>query len=98
MVKITISGGQPVSVNWYPGMNAQNALELTYNEVKFGLQFYGYHLGYMVVMVNGTYDSPKSRHYWEFFYNGTSSSSGIDSTIGKILVKSSLLARIKLCA
>ena len=81
MVTITISGGSPVSVNWYPGMNVQNALELAYNEVQFGLQFYGYNLGYMVVMVNGTYDSSKSGYYWEFYYNGKSSNSGIDSTM-----------------
>ncbi len=80
MITITISGREPISVDWYPGMNAQNALELAYNNVTFGTQFYGYHLGYMVVMINGTYDSPTSGYYWEFFYNGTSSNSGIDST------------------
>lgn len=81
MVKITISGGQPVSVKWHLGMNAQQALEEAYSKVEFGVIYYGNYLGYMVVIINKIYDNPDSKKYWEFLHNNKSSTKGIDSTI-----------------
>ena len=81
MVTITISGGQPVSVNWFSGMNSQQALEEAYPNITFGVNYYGSSLGYMAVMINGTYDDSNSHMYWEFYYNGNPSNKGIDSTI-----------------
>jgi len=81
MVTISISGGSPVSVNWYSGMNAQQALEEAFPNIHFGVTYYGNVYGYMVVMINGVYDAPSSQMYWEFFYNGNSSNLGIDSVI-----------------
>ncbi|MEM6685213.1 MAG: DUF4430 domain-containing protein [Bacteroidota bacterium] len=80
MITITISEKKPITVDWFPGMNAQNALELAYKDISFGAKFYGYNLGYMVVMINGVYDAPDSGYYWEFFYNGDSADAGIDAT------------------
>ena len=81
MVTITISGEQPVSVNWSSRMNAQQVLEEAYSNITFAAKYYGSSLGYMVVMINGVYDDPSYRMYCEFFYNGNSSNYGIDSTI-----------------
>jgi hypothetical protein len=72
-------------------MNAQTALELAYNQINndqkftFGLQYYGSNLGYLVFMINETYDSFISSaapfYYWEFLLNGNPALQGIDSTI-----------------
>jgi len=82
MVSIIISGGAPTKVTWFTGMNAQQALEESYPGIHFGVTYYGSY-GYMVVMLNGTYDSPISNMYWQFILNGSPASSGIDSTILK---------------
>ncbi len=83
MVTVTVSGdqGSSASVEWYEGMNAQNALEEAYSFITFAVQYYGADLGYYAIMFNGVYDLPNDGLYWEFFYNGKSSSTGIDSTI-----------------
>jgi Domain of unknown function (DUF4430) len=90
-VSIVIHGGPSVSVPWFQGMNAQQALESAYqaigngNAFTYALQYYGANFGYMVVMINETYDSFISSSapffYWHFFLNGSSANSGIDSTI-----------------
>ena len=50
----------------------------------FALQYYGSSLGYLVLMINETYDSFISSaapfFYWEFLVNGQPSPSGVDST------------------
>jgi len=85
-VTVQIVGGDTVSVPWTQGMNAQQALELAYHHnFTYALQYYGSSLGYLVVMINETYDSFLSSSapywYWEFFVNNTPSPTGIDGTI-----------------
>jgi len=90
-VTVTITGGPSVSVPWFQNMNAQQALEGAYNQIHsadqftYALQYYGAPLGYLVVMINETYDSFASSaapfFYWEFLYNGTPSQTGIDGTL-----------------
>jgi len=71
-------------------MNVQQAFEQAYNNVPAGtltyaLQYYGNPLGYLVVMINETYESFNSKEspffFWEFLINGQISANGIDSTI-----------------
>ena len=67
-----------------------DALELVWNATNstvkftFGLQYYGTSLGYMVLMVNETFDSfvssAKPYFYWEFLLDGEPQNHGIDST------------------
>jgi len=69
-------------------MNAQRALELAEDELAeefiFSLEYYGSGLGYLVNMINETYDTYKSKSepyfYWGFLVNDVPSSTGIDKT------------------
>jgi hypothetical protein len=89
-VTVEVTGGPSVDVAWTSGMSAQDALELAWNTINstakftFGLQYYGTSLGYMVFMINETYDSYLSSaapyFYWEFLVNNTPQSKGIDGT------------------
>lgn len=92
-VKIQVEGNTPISIPWTRGMNAQDALEAAYNQVKnssqfsFATQFFGTYqsppngpLGYMVIMMNGTYDLPGQKKYWAFYLNGQLAMKGIDYT------------------
>ena len=86
-VLVEITGGPTVTVPWSASMNAQDALERAYDQINssekftFALQYYS-KLGYMVVMINETYDtfvsSSKPFFYWEFLVNGKPSDIGID--------------------
>jgi hypothetical protein len=87
-VKVTVEGGPSVDVPWAEGMTAQDALEAAYDALKadgftFALQYYGQQLGYLVLMINETYDTFISKaepyFYWEFLLNGAPATSGIDS-------------------
>ncbi|BAY73918.1 hypothetical protein NIES25_03260 [Nostoc linckia NIES-25] len=90
IVTVTIVGGPSVDVAWVNGMNAQQALEEAYVAIKnsqsftFALQYFNPY-GYLVVMINETYEtfasSTSPYFYWEFFLNGSPSSTGIDGTI-----------------
>lgn len=90
-VTVEVIGGPTITVVWSQGMNAQQALEEAYNQINnsgqftYALQYYGSGLGYLVVMINETYDSFISSsapfYYWEFFVNGISSLTGVDNTI-----------------
>lgn len=90
-VQVTITGGPSVAVPWFPNMNAQQALEGAYNQKNnssqftYALQYYGTGLGYLVVMVNETYDSFISSSapffYWEFLVNGIPAQTGIDDVV-----------------
>jgi hypothetical protein len=90
-VQVNITGGPSVSVPWLPNMNAQQALEGAYNQLNnssqftYATQYYGTSLGYLVVMVNETYDSFISSSapffYWEFIVNGTPAQTGIDGVV-----------------
>ena len=90
-VQVTITGGPSVAVPWFSGMNAQQALEGAYNQLNnsrqftYAIQYYGTSLGYLVVMINETYDSFISSSapffYWEFLINGTPAQTGIDGVV-----------------
>ncbi len=89
-VTVEITGGPSQDVKWTSGMSAQAALELAWNAINstakftFGLQYYGPSLGYMVFMINETFDSYLSSaepyFYWEFLVNGRPQGKGIDGT------------------
>lgn len=87
-VNVSITGGSTVSVEWTSGMNAQQALELAEDALQeefiYSIEFYGSSLGYLVNMINETYDTFKSSSkpyfYWEFSVNGLPSPTGIDNT------------------
>jgi len=88
-ITVEVDDGPTVSVGWKAGMNAQDAIEAAQQQVgtpafNFALQYYGQSLGYLVLMINETYDSFMSSaapfFYWEFLVNGQVSQTGIDST------------------
>lgn len=91
MLTLSIVGGPSIQVPFTQGMNVQTLLEQAYtlinNAQKFtyGIQFYGPNLGYLVMMINETYDSFLSSSapfwYWELLVNGQPASQGIDYTI-----------------
>lgn len=90
-VSVEVVGGPTAQVPWTPGMTAQEAIEAAYNQINssatftYALQFYGSQLGYLVMMINETYDSFISSaepfFYWEFLVNGQPATNGIDNTI-----------------
>jgi hypothetical protein len=90
-VTVIITGGPSVAVPWTQNMNTQQALEGAYNEINntsqftFSLQYYGSQFGYLVMMINETYDSFISSaapfFYWAFYLNGVPSQTGIDQTV-----------------
>ncbi|GGD06886.1 DUF4430 domain-containing protein [Hyunsoonleella pacifica] len=89
MVTVQITGGPTYNVTWYQGMNGQNALQSAYNSstqgsFTFSLQYYGTQFGYLVDMINETYDTFISKYepyfFWQFLVNGTVSPTGIDAT------------------
>ncbi|MCW3464986.1 DUF4430 domain-containing protein [Chitinophaga nivalis] len=89
MVTLTITGGPSIQFPWQNNMTGQTAMEAAYNAsasgtLTFLLQFYGSSLGYLVDMINGTFDTAISSgqpyFFWDFIVNGVSSSTGIDST------------------
>jgi hypothetical protein len=90
-VSVAVVGGPTASVSWSTGMNAQQALELAYTKISsterftYALQYYGKSLGYLIVMINETYDTYTSTSnpffYWEFLYNGKPATQGIDSVV-----------------
>ncbi|HEV8507328.1 MAG TPA: DUF4430 domain-containing protein [Chitinophagaceae bacterium] len=93
MITLTVNGGPPTfEVGFVEDMNIQDALEAAFNAssdskiLTFSLQFYGNSLGYLVNMVNETYDSfiaPNSYQpffYWEILLNNTPITKGIDNT------------------
>jgi hypothetical protein len=89
-VTVIVEDGPSVPVPWISGMNAQQAIEAAYQQINntslftYALQYYGPNLGYLVLMINETYDSFLSSaapfFYWEFLRNGQPSPIGIDST------------------
>jgi hypothetical protein len=90
-ITLEIVGGPTITVDWTKNMNAQQVLETAYDEQQnpgsfnYALQYYGEALGYLVVMVNETYDSYISSaqpfFYWEFLVNDVPATKGIDNTI-----------------
>jgi hypothetical protein len=90
-ITLEIVGGPTITVDWIKNMNAQQVLEAAYDEQQgpgsfnYALQYYGEALGYLVVMVNDTYDSYISSaqpfFYWEFLVNDIPATKGIDNTM-----------------
>src|SRR5437879_13860816 len=90
-VTVEVVGGPTVQVAWTQNMTAQQSLEEAYDQINssatftYALQFYGRQLGYLVMMINETYDSFISSaepfFYWEFFVNNQPAKKGIDNTI-----------------
>ena len=91
LVQVNVVGGPSTSVPWVSGMNAQQAMEAAFNVFNssqtftYALQYYGRQLGYLVTMINETYDSFVSTaapfFYWEFLLNGAPAQQGIDGTL-----------------
>jgi hypothetical protein len=90
-VTIAIEGGPTISVPWTDGLTAHAALEGAWEQVHdadtftYGIQYYGSGLGYLVFMINETYDTflsvSEPFYYWEFSVNGEPASAGIDQTV-----------------
>ena len=89
MVSIVIVGGPTILVPHNAGMNVQQAMEEAYvtdpKNFSFALEYFGADLGYLVLMINDTYESSNSKlspfFFWEMFLNGKVAPKGIDSTI-----------------
>ncbi len=94
MITINITNGPTLTSPFVLGMNAQQALEFAYinapaGSFSYALQYYGASLGYLVSMINETYESfyagtqQNPFYFWEFIVNGVVSQVGIDFTILK---------------
>ncbi len=91
MITIVIENGPTIKVEYQSGMNGQAALEAAYNQTgggngfTYSLQYYGSSLGYLVDMINETYDTFISQYhpyfFWQFLVNGAPSQTGIDNTV-----------------
>jgi Domain of unknown function (DUF4430) len=90
-VTIQVVGGPTMTIPFTSGMNAQQAMEKAFDSqpsptgFTYALQYFGAQLGYLVVMINETYESFISSshpfYFWEFLVNGQPAQSGIDNTV-----------------
>ncbi|MNV06774.1 hypothetical protein D3C71_971730 [compost metagenome] len=88
MITIKITDGPTLQASWTNGMNVQQAMEKAYNaqsgKFTYSLQYFGSSLGYLVSMINETYESFYFKEgpffFWEFLVNGTVATHGIDNT------------------
>lgn len=89
MITIKIINGPAFQVKWENGMNVQQAIEAAYNKVASGtftysLQYFGNYFGYLVTMINETYETFNSKEapyfFWEFLLNDKVPPTGIDNT------------------
>lgn len=93
MIGLNIVGGPSFDIQYQPNMTVRQALETAYNsqgstrDFTYMLQYYGNDFGYLVDMINGTFDTfTLSNHpyfFWELFVNDTMSQTAIDNTILK---------------
>ena len=89
-ITLAIVGGPTITVPFVAGINAQQAMERAFellNDRKkfdYALEYFGKSLGYLVVMINDTYESFISSaqpfYFWEILVNGQPASTGIDNT------------------
>lgn len=93
-VVVTVTGGPQADVPWAEGMTALDVLQAAFTSINpaeqftFALQYYGPELGYLVIMINETYDSfiskggalAKPFFYWEFLVNGQPAAAGVSVT------------------
>jgi hypothetical protein len=96
-VEVIVTGGPSALVAWQNGMTALRALELAQAQIEpdpneqftFCLQYFGDALGYLVNMINETYDSFISRggetaspfFYWHFYINDIPATMSVDRSI-----------------
>jgi hypothetical protein len=90
IVTIEIAQGPTMTIPFTAGMNAQQAIEKAFDSqgqsagFTYALQYFGANLGYLVIMINETYESFISSshpfYFWEFLVNGQPAASGIDNT------------------
>ncbi len=92
MVALQIQGGPNFSLTATTGMTGRTLLEAAYNSLlpapvttfAYNLEYYGSTLGYLVSMINGTFDSFNAAqapyYFWQFSLNGTPSEYGLDNT------------------
>jgi Domain of unknown function (DUF4430) len=89
MITINITNRPTLTANWTSGMNVQQALEQAFYNAPpgtftYALQYFGSY-GYLVLMINDTFESFNSKQYpfffWEFILNGQIAQQGIDQTI-----------------
>lgn len=94
-VTVSVKGGPSATVAWQPNLTALAAMEAAYlainpnEQFTFALQYYGPQFGYLVIMINETYDSFISKggaqarpfFYWQFLVNGTPASQGVSHTV-----------------
>lgn len=95
-ITVSVVGGPSASVAWSQGLTALQAIELAQASIEpnpneqftFAIQYYGNRLGYLVNMINETYDSFISRggetaspfFYWQFLLNGQPATQSVDRT------------------
>lgn len=98
-ISVSIIGGPSANVPYETDMTALRAMELAQGIIEldpkeqftFSLQYYGASLGYLVNMMNETYDSFISRggekatpfFYWQFLINNVPAESSVDRTMLK---------------
>lgn len=94
-VTVSIKGGPSATVAWEENLTALEAIESAFGNINqdeqftYALQYYGPELGYLVVMINETYDSFISKggdsarpfFYWEFLVNGDPAKKGVSHTV-----------------
>jgi Domain of unknown function (DUF4430) len=94
-VNVSVLGGPSIDVPWIQSMTALQALEGAHEAINatdqftFAMQYYGKGLGYLVIMINETYDSFISRggaqaapfFYWEFLLNEKPAPQGVAATL-----------------
>lgn len=96
-VTLVIEGGPDFEIAYSTGMTVRTLLEAAYNSLlpspvttfAYNLEFYGAEspnpLGYLVSMINGTFDSFNAAqspyYFWEFLVNNNPASNGIDYTV-----------------
>ncbi|KAI9449980.1 hypothetical protein F5148DRAFT_1338197 [Russula earlei] len=93
-VSLSITGGPSITgLTWFSGMTGRDVLEAAYNslsspvtEFTYTLEYFGTDdsLGYLVNMINGTFDSFNAAQspyfFWEFLVNDSEAENGIDYT------------------
>jgi len=93
-VSLAITGGPTITgLTWFSGMTGRDVLEAAYNslsspvtEFNYMLEYFGTEdsLGYLVTMINGTFESFNGSQspffFWEFLVNDTEAENGIDYT------------------
>jgi len=87
-INVEITGGAAISVPWVDGLTVRQALEAAHDtapgDLTFEVQYFGRDLGYLVAMINETYDTfriePTPNFFWHLLVNGSDPGTGIDHT------------------